>query len=125
MTRFVLAVSLLAVTAVHAQYNAPAPAPAPVAAAPAPKPTPEELAFAQLPRDIQQMLAGMTPAQAMRTVEQAKQQLIALGLPSPTPEQFRHTLSALLNNTTYTSASAGETTFPPLSPLVPPPQLQR
>ncbi len=90
---------------------------------PAPPPTPEEIAFARLPAGIQQMLAGMTAAEAMQTVAQARQQAIALGLPNPTPEQFRATLGALLNSqySTYTSASAGATSFPPLSPLVPPP----
>jgi len=88
---------------------------------PAPPPTPEEIAFARLPADIRQMLAGMTAAQAMQTVAQANQQAIALGLPNPTPEQFRTTLGALLGSQTYTSASAGATSFPPLSPRVPPP----
>lgn len=90
---------------------------------PAPPPTPEQVAFARLPGDVQQMLAGMTAAQAMQTVAQAGQHAIALGMPSPTNEQFRTTLGALLNSpySTYTSASAGATTFPPLSPLVAPP----
>ncbi|TAK81582.1 MAG: hypothetical protein EPO20_26160 [Betaproteobacteria bacterium] len=88
---------------------------------PALPPTPEEIAFARLPADIQQMLAGMTAAEAMQTVAQAHQQAIALGLPNPTPVQFRTTLGALLNSQDYTSASAGATSFPPLSPLVPPP----
>src|SRR5687768_15660942 len=126
MNRVALAALLLLATSAQAQYNGPAPTPAPTAAAvPAPKPTPEEIAFAQLPLDIQQMLSGMTPAQAMRTVEQARQQLIALGVPNPSSEQFRGTLGAVLNNTQYISASAGATTFPPLSPLVPPSSLQR
>jgi hypothetical protein len=95
---------------------------APVAV-PVPKPTAEELAFARLPTDIQQMLGGMTPAQAMQTVQQTEQHAIALGTPRPTPEQFRTGLRALLNSpySTYTSASAGTTSFPPLSPLVAPP----
>jgi hypothetical protein len=118
MLRFALPVFFLLSTAVHAQYGAPA-------AAPAPQPTPEELAFARLPADIQQMLSGMPPAQALRMVEQANQQAIALGVPRPTPEQFRTTLGYLLGGSTYVSASAGATTFPPLSPLVPPPALQR
>ena len=86
-------------------------------------PTPEEVAFARLPADIQQMLAGMTAAQAMQTVAQAGQHAIALGMPRPSGDQFRTTLGALLNSpfSTYTSASAGTTSFPPLSPLVAPP----
>ncbi len=87
----------------------------------APPPTPAEVAFARLPADVQQMLTGMTADEAMQTVAQARQQAIALGIPNPTPEQFRTTLGALLGNSTYTSASAGATSFPPLSPLVPPP----
>jgi hypothetical protein len=114
MIRFLL--MLFACTAVYAQQ-------APEAPQSQPKPTPEELAFAQLPADIRQMLAHMTPAQAMQTVAQAQQHTIALGNPRPTPEQFRAALSALLGSSysTYTSASAGATSFPPLSPLVAPP----
>lgn len=118
MNRFAFATLLVFATAAYAQYDAPIPAPAP-------KPTAEEMAFAQLPADIQQMLSGMTVAQAMRMVDQARQQSIALGVPYPTPEQYRTTLGAVLSNTQYVSASAGATTFPPLSPLVPPPSLQR
>ena len=99
---------------VHAQVQAPAVTP---------PPTPEEIAFARLPGDIRSMLSGMSAAKAMQTVAQAEQQAIALGIPNATPEQFRNTLGALLGApySTYTSASAGATTFPPLSPLVPPP----
>lgn len=88
-----------------------------------PPPTAEELAFARLAPDIQAMLGHLTAAQAMQTVAQAGQHAIALGIPTPTPEQFRTTLGALLNSpySTYTSASAGATSFPPLSPLVAPP----
>jgi hypothetical protein len=114
MNRFAVVVLLVISNAVFAQ------APNGV---PAPKPTPEELAFARLPADIQQMLGGMTAAQAMQTVQQTEQHAIALGTPRPTPEQFRSHLRALLNSpySTYTSASAGATSFPPLSPLVAPP----
>ena len=86
-------------------------------------PTPEELAFARLPGELQQMLGGMTPAQAMQTVAQAGQHAIALGTPQPTYEQFRSALGALIASpySTYTSANAGATSFPPLSPLVAPP----
>ena len=49
----------------------------------------------------------------------------ALGVPYPSQEQFRTTLGAVLGNTQYVSVSAGATTFPPLSPLVTPPSLQR
>lgn len=123
MTRFALALLILLSTAALAQVAKP-PAVAPQ------RPTPEELAFSRLPADLQQMLAGLTPAQAVQAVEQTKQHLIALGVPDPSPEQFRYTLRSLLNNTYYSSgsnfssvgsASAGTTTFPPLSPLVAPP----
>ena len=85
------------------------------------KPTPEEVAFARLPADFQQMLAGLTPAQAMQQVAQAQQHAIALGVPRPTHEQLRGQLRSLLDYSTYTSASAGGSSFPPLSPLVAPP----
>lgn len=90
---------------------------------PAPKPTPEELAFERLPAEIRQMLRHMPAAQAMQTVAQAGQHAIALGNPQPSAEQFRGTLGAVLSApySGYTTASAGATTFPPLSPLVAPP----
>lgn len=113
MNRLALAVLMFLAAAAAWPQAAPEP--------PAARPTPEEIAFARLPADIRQMLAGMSAAQAMQTVAQANQQAIALGLPNPTPEQFRTTLGALLGSQTYTSASAGATSFPPLSPLVPPP----
>jgi hypothetical protein len=112
MNRFAIAALLFLATSAWAQSPA---------GAVAQKPTPEEAAFARLPADIQQMLAGMTPAQAMQTIAQAGQQSIALGNPQPTPEQFRGTLGALLGSSAYVSASAGGSTFPPLSPLVAPP----
>ena len=115
MNRFVLALVLCMSASALAQNGAQAPAPRP--------PTPEELAFARLPLELQQMLGGMTPAQAMHTVAQAGQHAIALGTPQPTYEQFRSALGALIASpySTYTSASAGATSFPPLSPLVAPP----
>ena len=90
---------------------------------PKPPPTPEELAFARLPADIRQRLAGIPPAQALQIVAQTGQHAIALGTPQPTAEQFRSTLGAVLNSpySSYTSASAGASSFPPLSPLVAPP----
>jgi hypothetical protein len=99
-----------------------------------PPPTAEELAFARLPADVRAMLSDRKPAEAMQAVSQTNQQLIALGVPNPSPEQFRTTLRSLLHGSAYSSrsfafspdssvgsASAGTTTFPPLSPLVPPP----
>ena len=76
------------------------------------------------------MLAGLNPPQAMQAVQEARQNAIALGIPNPTPEQFRSVLRAVLSRSTYNaasysssvgSASAGATTVPPLSPLVAPP----
>ena len=114
MIRFPVAVLMSVATATYAQVVVPVPVP---------KPTAEEIAFARLPPDLQQMLAGMSPAQAMQTVQQTHQHAIATGVPRPSPEQFRAQLGALLNSpySTYTSASAGATSFPPLSPLVAPP----
>lgn len=107
---------------------------APQPAVQPPPPTPAELAFARLPADIRAMLSDRKPEEAMQAVNQTNQNLIALGIPNPTPEQFRYTLRNVLAGSAYSSssfafspnssvgsASAGETTFPPLSPLVPPP----
>jgi hypothetical protein len=112
MTRFFLVSMLLSTSAAFAQ------APTVVYQT---KPTADEIAFARLPPDLRQMLGGMTAAQAMQTIAQTGQQAIALGVPAPSPEQFRTTLGAVLNASTYISASAGMSTFPPLSPLVAPP----
>jgi hypothetical protein len=112
MTRVLFAFVFLVSTATFAQTPAEIPLP---------KPTPEEVAFARLPADLQQMLAGMTPAQAMQAVAQAGQQSIALGRPRPSHEQFRGTLRSVLDSSGYVSASAGGSSFPPLSPLVAPP----
>jgi hypothetical protein len=83
-------------------------------------PSPEEQAFVRLPADIQSMLAGVPAAEALQKVEFAQQQLIALGVPYPSPEQRRAVLQRVLNPRygVVESASAGATTFPPLSPLV-------
>ena len=84
-------------------------------------PTPDELAFAQLPRDVQGQLAGLTPREALQKYDYARQNLIALGTPSPSPERLRTQIDAVLapNYTAVQSFSAGSTSFPPLSPLVP------
>jgi hypothetical protein len=82
--------------------------------------SPEEQAFARLPADLQSMLGGLPPAEALQKVQLAQQQLIALGIPSPSPGQRRTVLRYVLNPGygSVESASAGATTFPPLSPLV-------
>lgn len=109
-----IALLLLISTAVQAQQPQ----------APVPPPTPDQLAFARLPADIRQRLANLPASQAMQIVAQTGQHAIALGTPQPTPGQFRSTLDAVLGGPGYVSASAGATSFPPLSPLVPPPPPQ-
>lgn len=115
MTRFALVLLWVVAQGAFAQQTPVQP--------PAPRPTAEELAFERLPADVRGILAGLTPAQAMQAVSQAEQHLIALGIPYPSPAQFRTALRALTSPPSYSvgSASAGETTFPPLSPLVAPP----
>jgi hypothetical protein len=81
-------------------------------------PTPEELAVAALPADIRAALAGLPAKQALRTVELADQQLIALGTPYASGERRRQMVERVRYGAGYVSASAGETSFPPLSPLV-------
>lgn len=83
--------------------------------------TPDELAFARLPQDVQGMLAALPPREALQKYDYARQNLIALGAPSPSPERLRSQLEAVLapRYTAIQSWSAGATSFPPLSPLVP------
>lgn len=87
------------------------------------RPFPEEVAFARLAPELQALLAHLPPAEALRQLEFARQNLIALGQPNPTREQLRRTLQVVLSPYGYAaqSASAGETPLPPLSPLVAPP----
>ena len=84
-------------------------------------PTPDEIAFAQLPRDVQAQLAGLPPREALQKYDYARQNLIALGTPYPTPERLRAQIEAVLapRYAAVQSASAGTMSFPPLSPLVP------
>jgi hypothetical protein len=84
-------------------------------------PTPDEIAFARLPQDVQRLLAGMPAREALQKFDFARQNLIALGSPEPTPERLRAQVEAVLapRYTAVRSASAGTMTFPPLSPLVP------
>ena len=94
----------------------------PVCAQQAQRPLPEEAAFARLAPELQAMLAHLTPAEALRQVEFARQNLIATGNPNPTREQMRRTVQAVVSpGYTVESASAGEMPLPPLSPLVAPP----
>jgi len=93
------------------------------------RPFPEEVAFSKLAPELQRLLANVSPAEALYKVELARQNLIALGQPNPSPEQLYATLRTLLvpNYGSVQSASAGATSFPPLSPLAapPPPPLAR
>jgi hypothetical protein len=84
-------------------------------------PTPDEVAFARLPQDVQALLAGMPAREALQKFDFARQNLIALGSPQPTPERLRAQVEAVLGPryAAVRSASAGAMTFPPLSPLVP------
>ena len=94
---------------------------APVRSALAPsarQPTPEEQAVAALPEEIRAVVSDLPPKQALRTVELADQQLVALGTPYASAERRRQMVQRLRYGTGYTAASAGATSFPPLSPLV-------
>jgi len=83
--------------------------------------TPDEQAFARLPQDLRGMLAGMPAREALQKLDYARQNLIALGTPDPSPERLRTAVQAVLapRYAAVESASAGATSFPPLSPLVP------
>jgi hypothetical protein len=82
------------------------------------QPTREELALAALPADIRAAVAGLPPKEALRTVELADQQLIALGTPNTSAERRREMVGRVRYGVGYVEASAGATSFPPLSPLV-------
>ncbi len=86
------------------------------------RPTADEAAFTRLPADLQAMLKHLPPGEALQKVEFARQNLIALGVPSPSPEQLRATVARVMSPGygPVESASAGSTSFPPLSPLVSP-----
>lgn len=85
------------------------------------KPTADEQAFAQLPQDVQLLLRHLTPREALQKVDYARQNLIATGAPYPSPERLRSAVEAVLapRYAATQGASAGATSFPPLSPLVP------
>jgi hypothetical protein len=89
-------------------------------------PSADERAFAQLPPAIQSLLAGLPPREALLKVELAQQHLIATGNPYPSVDQLRAMVQNVLTPqqggyyATVASASAGTTTFPPMSPLVAP-----
>ena len=85
-------------------------------------PSPEEQAFARLPADLQAALRHLPPQEALQKVQFARQNLVALGVPNPSPEQLRATVARVVGPDagTVESASAGSSSFPPLSPLVSP-----
>jgi hypothetical protein len=83
--------------------------------------TPDEVAFARLPQDVQNVLSGLPAREALQKYDYARQNLIALGTPNPSPERLRAQVEAVLapRYSAIQSWSAGTTSFPPLSPLVP------
>jgi hypothetical protein len=86
------------------------------------QPSPAEAAFARLAPELQALLGHLPPAEALRQVEFARQNLIALGQPNPSREQMRRTVQAVISPAYGVgSQSAGESSLPPLSPLVAPP----
>jgi hypothetical protein len=90
------------------------------------RPSADEAAFARLPSELQAMLKHLPPREALQKVEFARQNLIAVGVPNPSPEQLRATVARVLGPgyAPVEGASAGSTSFPPLSPLVTPPAPQ-
>jgi hypothetical protein len=89
-------------------------------------PTDDERAFAQLPAEIQALLSGMPPREALLKVQLAQQHLIALGNAYASPDRLRAMVQNVLAPQAggYTAAvasvSAGTTSFPAMSPLVAP-----
>ena len=90
-----------------------------LAAAPAYGQDRAEEEFAKLPADIQTLLGHMPADEALRKVAYARQNLIATGNAYASPDRLRGTLEIVLTPNYARSASAGATSFPPLSPLVP------
>ena len=84
-------------------------------------PTPDEQAFARLPTDLQTVLGHLPPRVALQKVDYARQNLIATGNPNPSGDQLRFGVETALDprSAAVRSMSAGTTSFPPLSPLVP------
>jgi hypothetical protein len=77
--------------------------------------------FAKLPADIQSLLRHLPADEALRKVAYARQNLIATGNTYISAERLRTVVEIVLapNYAAARSASAGATSFPPLSPLVP------
>jgi hypothetical protein len=87
-------------------------------------PSPDERAFAQLPVEIQSLLGGLPPREALLKVQLAQQQLIAVGNAYASSERLRAMVQNVLvpqsGGYAVASFSAGTTSFPPMSPLVAP-----
>ena len=82
-------------------------------------PTADEVAFARLPREAQALLGNLPAREALQKYDYARQNLVALGTPYPSPERLRAQIETVLAPNVVRSVSAGATSFPPLSPLVP------
>lgn len=80
-----------------------------------------EVEFAKLPADLQGLLRHMPADEALRKVAYARQNMIATGNANGSPERLRAVVEVVLAQgyAGARSASAGTTSFPPLSPLVP------
>ena len=84
-------------------------------------PTPDEQAFARLPADLRSLLGHLPPREALQKLDYARQNLVATGNPNPSGDQLRFGVETALDprSAAVRSMSAGTTSFPPLSPLVP------
>ncbi len=84
--------------------------------------TPDEQAFARLPADLRSLLGDLPARVALQKLDYARENLVATGNPRPSPEQLRAGVESALDprGIAVRSVSAGASSFPPLSPLVPP-----
>ena len=84
-------------------------------------PTPDEQAFARLPAELQALLGNLPARAALQKLDYARQNLIATGNASYSPDQLRAGVETVLDPryAAVRSISAGAGSFPPLSPLVP------
>lgn len=84
--------------------------------------TADEQAFASLPKDLQALLGNLEVRAALQKLDYARQNLVATGNPNPSPDQLRFGVETALDprGAAVRSVSAGASSFPPLSPLVPP-----
>lgn len=84
-------------------------------------PTPDEQAFARLPAELQALLGNLPARAALQKLDYARQNLIATGNASYSPDQLRAGVETVLDPryAAVRSISAGAGSFPALSPLVP------